>query len=359
MNKILILIILFIIWFINEFVFFIIDSLILAKSIWTTKAIKILFYIFYSFSCIRLINMLTIIIMHKFEKFQKFVDIMIVIFVILFFVFVLFWILELVIISINFKKYKEYWKNCPFVISDLEYKKHIRRRCELYNINSNNRYSYQYICSYDSSKDFKKFFLEQNNKYNKIICIPLNTNIKNNMIVNEFYKEYKSEKKYYCSRTNKPQNYSYAKSNDCNDTKYRYMLLFVILPFLRILFLFWPYFTVLLLPEDRIRRNRNFYFDNLDISRKSTNISEISREIVNFEKEKTKNIIILNKEEFIINKNIKNLETKDQNDKNHNNINNDLFINKEINVNENDFSIHIYNDGIKSQTELNDNKSDK
>ena len=348
MNKTLIIILLFILCFINEIVFFIIDSLILAKSIWTTKALKVLFCIFYSFACFRLINMLALIIMDKFQKCQKIVDVMIVILVVFFFIFVLFWILELIIVSINFKKFKEYWKNCPFVITDLEYKIHIGRRCELYDINNNSRYSYQYICSYDASKDFEKFFLERFYQDNKIICIPFKEKINNNIVVNEFAKEYKSDKKYYCSRTNKPKDNSYIKHKDCNETKKIYMLIFAILPFLRILFLFWPYLTVLLINDDRLMRNRNLYFNNLNISRKSTNISEISREIVNFEKENTKNIIIINKEEFIINKNIKNLEEKDKNNQNYDKQNNNLFENKEISIDENEFSIHIYNNGIRS-----------
>ena len=62
-------------------------------------------------------------------------------------------------LSVNLGKFLKYWKYCPYLITDLDYNLHFERRCELYNINNNCRYLYQYICLYDSSQDFKKIIL--------------------------------------------------------------------------------------------------------------------------------------------------------------------------------------------------------
>ena len=56
---------------------------------------------------------------------------------------------------INIIKFDKYWEICPFTLSGLDYNKHCSRRCELYNINNNSRYSYQNIYSYNPSKDFE------------------------------------------------------------------------------------------------------------------------------------------------------------------------------------------------------------
>lgn len=309
MNECCGILILFILFLFDEILYIIVDSMILALSIWTTKALKILYCIYFAFTCIRISQCLSLFIMSCLNKCQKIIETMIKIFTILFLISILFWIYQIIILTINFKKFRrKYWKNCPFVISDLEYKLHYRRRCELYNINYNSRYSYQYICSYDSSKDFDNN-LKKEIKPDNIICLPFSDNIENNDIVNLFQNEYKKEKKYYCSRTNKPnpKDYSYAKQKDCKDKKYRYMLAFIILAYLRILFIIWPFFSICLVSENFLE-NRNIFgnFDN--ISRKSTNVSEISQKIEDIGRQNTSNIIIENKQEYVINSNIKDME---------------------------------------------------
>ena len=315
MNECCGILILFFLFLFDEILYIIVDSLILALSIWTTKALKILYCIYFSYNCIRSLQCLTLFIMSCLNKCKKIINIMIHIFGLLFFINILFWIYQIIILTINYKKFKNiYWKNCPFIISDLEYNLHIRRRCELYNINNNSRYSYQYICSYDSSKDFDNN-LNEKIKPDNIICLPFTDKIENNDIVNLFQNEYKKEKKYYCSRTNKPKDYSYAKHKDCNDKKYRYMLAFIILSYLRIIFIIWPIFTICLSYENFLD-NRNLFgnFDN--ISRKSTNVSEISQPIENISMHSTCNIIIEKKQEYIINSDIKNIEKNNIEQKN-------------------------------------------
>ena len=116
-------------------------------------------------------------------------------------IFLLIYIAELIILSINLVKFKEFRKECPF---NIKFDENYEKRCELFNINTNSRYKYQYICSYNASTDFR---LSKEIKNNKIICIKAKTpinyiefkNISNNL----------SNNIYYCSRTNIPFNNTY------------------------------------------------------------------------------------------------------------------------------------------------------
>ena len=238
----------------------------------------------------------------------------------------------MIVLSINFKIFrKNFWINCPFVIDDVNYKDHIRRRCDLYDRNFNSRYSYQYICSYDPSNDFK-YLLSHEIKPDNIVCLKYNNSIKNNNITKSFINVYKKEKIFYCGRTNKPKKYSNVKPKNCSDSKYRQMLAFIILAYLRILFVGWLYCMVYLYP---LEENPNMIPDMVNISRKSTIESEISKENENFEAKKTVNIIIEQKKAFIVDVNIQDLEPKD------NNINNNDLHLKEKNSNINSDRILI------------------
>ena len=55
---------------------------------------------------------------------------------------------------VNLKKFSIYWINCHFTINEPYINLHHKRICDLYNINNNSRYKYQYICSYNSFEDF-------------------------------------------------------------------------------------------------------------------------------------------------------------------------------------------------------------
>ena len=80
--------------------------------------------------------------------------------VILLLIIICLFIFDDIYITLIIKYYFEYWKNCPFTITD-DYNLHYQRRCELYNINENSRYLYQYICSYDPSGDFQYKYKRQ------------------------------------------------------------------------------------------------------------------------------------------------------------------------------------------------------
>ena len=177
------IIIVLILFLLNEIVFFIIDILILAKSIWTTKAIFVLFCLYFTFSCVRFIHTFSLFIIACFDKCKKLFDKMITIFGLFFCLFIIFWIFELIILTINYTKFKSFWKDCPYLLSNFEYNIHFERRCELYNINHNSRYSYQYICSYDSSKDFKKYNIKKEIQNENIICIPVKGIKETNVII--------------------------------------------------------------------------------------------------------------------------------------------------------------------------------
>ena len=296
MNKFCFFILCVVLLLVNEILFFIIDILILSLSTWITKAIKIIFCIYFSFSCLRFLHFCALFALNCNIKCAKLLDKMITIYGILYFVFMLFWIVVIVIITINFVKYKTFWDNCPYIIKNLEYNLHVKKRCELFNINNNSRYAFQYICSYDSSKDFKNTINSEIEEDN-VICLPYN-NIINNDIINKFINEYKDEQKFICSRTNIPK-YEYANDKDCSEKKSKYMYSFLVLVYLRFIILFSPILSTDFYDEG----------DVLDISRKSTNVSEKPKRDEIFVKQKTQNIIIENKEIFIINTNIKNVDS--------------------------------------------------
>ena len=235
----------FIIAVINELIYFIIEILSYIFSIWTTNRIKYYIDFYFCFSCLRFIQIILTLVLSIFDKCKKVVYIIFLIFGVSYFFFIIFWLIDLVYVTINFNKFKLYLKNCPYTIGDLEYTLHIQRRCELYNIYNNSRYSFQYICSYDSSKDFNnklKYKIESNN----IICIPLKNIIANNNQINIFVNEYKNEEKFYCSRTDNPGKFYFTKSKDCNEKKYKYMLTFISLfkNIIRYIFFFYLYFLI-------------------------------------------------------------------------------------------------------------------
>lgn len=157
---------------------------------------------------------------------------------------------EIIIIDLMKNFFLNYRKNCPFTITD-DINFHYKRRCELYNINNNSRYLYQYICSYDPSKEFKKEYKNPENiisAYEEPIklkekimpyhvrCIKVNKLIHNNTIIDAFNNEYQNIDKFYCCRTNKPEKNLLIKDNDCNNkVKYVFMYILYIFIFYKII----------------------------------------------------------------------------------------------------------------------------
>ena len=297
-------------------------------NIWTTKAIKILYYIFFSFLFLCYIYSLLLEILFNKSCFHKIKDILykkknIIIFGV---IFLSFSFSQFVILSTNNEKYKKYLKNCPYTISDLDFNLHLERRCDLYNINNNSRYSYQYICSYNSSKDFKyqenqinnnkPKLLEKEIKPDNVICLMVESLIKNNSIVNLFNNEYTNSDKYYCSRTNKPEDFTYAQHKDCNNKiKKIFIFIFYTINYLQILNVEFYVGYILLIRTctynlDLNYRN-NLYYNNENNDTKET---EISNRINSFRNEKTINIIIENKQIIPIKADIKQSYTVNKNE---------------------------------------------
>ena len=99
--------------------------------------------------------------------------------------------------------YLYYKQTCPYSLNKMDYKLHFKRRCELYNINKENIYPFQYICSTNEEK--YKFIEEKNiniiftSNYSDVKCSKVEKLIYNNKVIDEFVNEYYKEDLYYCS----------------------------------------------------------------------------------------------------------------------------------------------------------------
>ena len=199
-------------------IFFLINIFTLLFTIWMTKALSILYYIFFSLLSINYLYFIFYELPFKIKFISDLKDLIESKHLIFICIYIILLLTSFIILTINFAIFSKYSLNCPFTINDPDYKLHLKRRCDLFNINNNSRYAYQYICSYDSSKDFKDTNKKKNTLEimpNKITCIPVNKLIQDNDIIVLFNNEYSKEKKYYCSRTDKPKNNNYVKSKDC------------------------------------------------------------------------------------------------------------------------------------------------
>ena len=230
---------------------FVINIFTLIFTIWTTKALAILYYICFSFIFIYYIYFILIETNINIKCLNKLREQPIKITILISIIFLLLSIFEFIIMCINISKYVNYWKNCSYTISDLDYSLHYSRRCELYNINNNSRYSYQYICSYDSSKDFENKELKEEKKPEKVICNEVKTLIPDNNVITLFNNEYSKKKQYYCSRTDKPKDYTFASHKDCNKVRYTFMSIFYIFSLLQ---LYYSYIYIRYLRKKNIQR---------------------------------------------------------------------------------------------------------
>ena len=222
---------------------------------YSTKAIRILFYIIFCLQCLIHIFYLFIELPLRNNSINnlriKFSGkkTSVVVSLILFFLF----IFEIILISFILGYNYDYWINCPFTLTD-NLNEHYERRCELYKINTNSRYKYQFICSYDPTDDFKyeskdsvyqkrrtkrKVLkaLTKKIKKNYLACVKVNNVIENNDIISLFTKEYENICKYYCSRTNVPEKYSHVNDKDCNNkTKNVFIIVLYCISYVKIFF---------------------------------------------------------------------------------------------------------------------------
>ena len=194
---------------------------------------------------------------------------------------------------------------------------------------------------------------------NQAICIEAKNIYDNNEILKIFNEEYEDKKKYFCSRTNKPNmtNFNYINPKYCNNkSKYAGTIIFYIFSLIQFFIYCYPFLffeeifnsyiqQIEFLERNNIRINNNIHLINrileselenyiqlrlfgrlLNIlaalrarennnSRDSTKISEHQEENQNSEEiNKTNNIVIENKEVFSIETNIKNLSEPKENE---------------------------------------------
>jgi hypothetical protein len=233
-------------------------------------------------------------------------------------------------------------------MKDINLKSHLKRRCEFYNLNSNSRYSYQYICSYNPKDDFKKLILtkdeyDEENKLELIRCILVKNLLNDNNIINEFDKEYDDIDKYYCSLIYEPKKNNYINYKECDKNRFNIYALALPLNFIQLVFVFIFLSACRKMENNNIRIERDDRPDiierlfslnrmlillrellNVNIANmNNSNISTEKTEVDNnnegyFDAEKTKNIIIYNNTSFEVNTNIDRLynENKKEVDKN-------------------------------------------
>ena len=305
---------------------------------------KIIFYICFSFSCISMIY-LTITLIYLLKGKENILIKLIPKFIISS---IFFWIIEIIVIFHNSNKYKDFWKNCPFLMENTNYHNfNSGRICQIYNINKNSRYIYQYICTYDSSKEFQNKITYKINTDN-VVCVAVKSLIRNNIVYMFHYLYKKYLNKFYCSRATLPKKYEIIKNKDCRTKIYSYMVISYILTYLRI-FIFLFIVKMIRKKNDNnndylnLMRRLNELLANINIqinrgnnSNNSTRVTEKSNNEnneENFVKQNTKNIIVENNEEFSIDGKIINIDNK-------NNIK-DIrlpFRNRENNRNNNDRS---------------------
>ena len=143
-----------------------------------------------------------------------------------------------------YSEYLYYKQFCPYSLSEIDYKLHFKRRCELYNIDKGNIYPYQYICSYNEQKiDIvseglsKQFFL---GNYSDVKCSKIKKLIDNNKIIDEFVNEYYKEELYYCNL--KVQIKKFPKSinpKNCNDQIFPNNVFVSLQVFPIMIFIYW------------------------------------------------------------------------------------------------------------------------
>lgn len=90
--------------------------------------------------------------------------------------------------------------NCPFSLDQIDLKLHLKKRCDLYNINNESSYPIQYICSYNAEKNqpLKIFLKIFGRELSSIRCSKVKSLI-NNKVTDDFLNEYHKDDIYYCN----------------------------------------------------------------------------------------------------------------------------------------------------------------
>ena len=227
-----------------------------------------------------------------------------------------------IILIWNNMNYNIYIRNCPFTINSdiITYNNSIyeNRKCELYDINNNSRYKFQYICTYNASKDFEGD--KTKDGFNQIICIPKVNNIRNNDIINKFNKIYDNEymnktKLFYCSLIEAIKKDEYIKDEYClQKNNFSHKILLLLLSMMNILMFINKQLSkkVDTIIDNRFAsaverlRELRLYINRLsDDSDKITVCDESNLNDISFHEEEDTNIIVENHQVVKIDLNIK------------------------------------------------------
>ena len=196
---------------ISVIIFIFCNAFFLIYNIWVSKFLKILFIIsliilllssIYSFIYIYISLDLNIYFINNLKLYKL--------------TYRLFIFTEVILITIssgskiimNYNKdyLDTFLNNCPFTLKKNE-SNFVGHTCELYNIYNNSRYKYQYICSYNASKDFKSE--KTKDGHEKIQCVVKKHNISSSDIITNFINKYENNSMnvsefFYCSRIDMP-----------------------------------------------------------------------------------------------------------------------------------------------------------
>ena len=217
-------------------IYFLFDIFLLKFNLWTSILYKILFYIRFVLLNIYSIYSVLFLFLSKRININFLVNHQNVflyghsLFSKARFIIGLLFIASRIINNYNESNYNKYLKNCPFTfnsnITNFNESIYGKRRCELYNINLNSRYKYQYICSYDASQDF--IHDKTKDGFDKIVCVSKINNIKGNNIIKKFSKVFENKDNndnelFYCSRIHKPKKNEYIKDEYCKKVNNIYL----------------------------------------------------------------------------------------------------------------------------------------
>ena len=141
-----------------------------------------------------------------------------------------------------YNEYLKYKNNCPFNLSEFDYKLHLKRRCELFSNTSIENNISQYICSFNAEKNYRRLeHLNDQNIYSEYNCSLVETLMNNNGVIVNFVNEYNKEDIYYCDLKNQPL--KYPDSIDNYFCQVPLPLIYVIIFFSQIILSF--YYTLL------------------------------------------------------------------------------------------------------------------
>ena len=331
----------------------ILSFLLYSILVWMTFALKVLMLICICYYTFSLIILLTLIILKYKNPLIKIMNFVIIIYLTL----IAIMIMEIVVNKVNSNKYTDYYKNCPFNLGTFKLNKCENRRC--LSIGNND-----YICSYNASNGiysfnyctFSKFEPESGQRLDttevekKIICEKA-TYKKDHINVDLFFSECNNNNYtdfYYCNRQDNFKSYSNIDKDICDannicdekHTPYVITEAVVIIACCLIILIF----IVLIYKIHRMERKKESIDNNILIanintisarrlnrrrnsrnneSNCSTEGNRNQEEIKDFKIENAENILVENKEVFVLTSNIKDIPSVEKKNANENGVNGD------------------------------------